>query len=137
MEYIILKKFYDIKQLDLNWNSVNTNYKEICNNIKENNFNDFKYQLKPKLLEVDGLNNEDKELITKLLELNPEKRMNADDFINSPMFHKYNYKFVNSEIYFKEEDYKRYLGNCENFETFDKYIKELNQKINGLTIFTE
>ena len=42
--------------------------------------------MKPKLLEVDGLNNEDKELITKLLELNPEKRMNADDFINSPMF---------------------------------------------------
>ena len=136
LEYI-LKKFYKIKQLDLDWDSVNTNYQIICNQIKENNFTEFKYQLKPKLLEVDGLNNEDKQLITKLLELNPEKRMNADDFINSPMFHKYNYKFVNSEIYFKEVDYARYLGNCETFETFDKYIKEIKQKINGLTIFTE
>ena len=136
LEYI-LKKFYKIKQLDLDWDSVNTNYQIICNQIKENNFTEFEYELKSKLLEVDGLNNEDKELITKLLELNPEKRMAVDDFINSPMFHKYNYKFVNSEIYFKESDYKRYLGNCENFETFDKYIKEIKQKIYGLTIFTK
>ena len=93
--------------------------------------------MKSKLLQVDGLNNEDKELIKKLLELNPKKRMAVDDFINSPMFHKYNYKFVNSEIYFKESDYKRYLGNCETFETFDIYIKEIKQKIYGLTIFTE
>ena len=118
-------------------NNENTQYQMICNQIKENNFTEFEYQFKPELLEVDGLNNEDKELITKLLELNPEKRMNADDFINSPMFHKYNYKFVNSEIYFKEVDYARYLGNCENFETFDKYIKEIKQKINGVTIFTK
>ena len=136
LEYI-LKKFYNIKQLDLEMNSGNIQYQMICNQIKGNNFTEFEYQFKPELLEVDGLNNEDKELITKLLELNPEKRMNADDFINSPMFHKYNYKFVNSEIYFKEVDYARYLGNCENFETFDKYIKEIKEKINGLTIFTE
>ena len=136
LEYI-LKKFYNIKQFDLEVNSVNTEYQMICNQIKGNNFTEFKYQLKPELLEVDGLNNEDKELIKKLLELNPEKRMNVDDFINSPMFHKYNYKFVNSEIYFKEVDYARYLGNCENFETFDKYIKEIKQKINGVTIFTK
>ena len=136
LEYI-LKKFYNIKQFDLEVNSVNTNYQIICNQIKENNFTEFEYQFKPELLEVDGLNNEDKELIKKLLELNPEKRMNVDDFINSPMFHKYNYKFVNSEIYFKEVDYARYLGNCENFETFDKYIKEIKQKINGVTIFTK
>jgi len=136
LEYI-LKKFYNIKQLDLEMNSGNIQYQMICNQIKGNNFTEFEYQFKPELLEVDGLNNEDKELITKLLELNPEKRMNVDDFINSPMFHKYNYKFVNSEIYFKEVDYARYLGNCENFETFDKYINEIKQKINGLTIFTE
>ena len=136
LEYI-LKKFYKIKQLDLDWDSVNTNYQIICNQSKENNFNEFEYELKSKLLEVDGLNNEDKELIKKLLELNPEKRMNVDDFINSPMFHKNNYKFVNSEIYFKESDYARYLGNCETFETFDKYIKEIKQKIYGLTIFTK
>ena len=137
LEYI-LKKFYNIQQLDLNWNNVNTQYQMICNNIQDNEFKDFRYQLKPELLEVDGLNNEDKQLITKLLELNPEKRMNVDDFINSPMFHKYNYKFVNSEIYFKEVDYARYLGNePQNFETFDKYIKEIKQKINGVTIFTK
>ena len=136
LEYI-LKKFYNIKQLDLEMNSGDTQYQMICNNIQDNEFNDFRYQFKPELLEVDGLNNEDKKLITKLLELNPEERMNVDDFINSPMFHKYNYKFVNSEIYFKEVDYARYLGNCENFETFDKYIKEIKQKINGLTIFTK
>ena len=136
LEYI-LKKFYNIKQFDLEVNSVNTEYQMICNQIKENNFTEFEYELKSKLLQVDGLNNEDKELIKKLLELNPEKRMNVDDFINSPMFHKYNYKFVNSEIYFKEVDYARYLGNCENFETFDKYIKEIKQKINGVTIFTK
>ena len=118
-------------------NNENTQYQMICNQIKENNFTEFEYQFKPELLEVDGLNNEDKELIKKLLELNPKKRMAVDDFINSPMFHKYNYKFVNSEIYFKEVDYARYLGNCENFETFDKYIKEIKQKIYGLTIFTK
>ena len=136
LEYI-LKKFYNIKQLDLNWNNVNTQYQMICNNIQDNEFNDFRYQLKPELLEVDGLNNEDKQLIKKLLELNPKNRMAVDNFIDSPVFRKYNYKFVNSEIYFKEVDYARYLGNCENFETFDKYIKEIKQKINGLTIFTK
>jgi len=137
LEYI-LKKFYNIKQFDLEVNSVNTNYQIICNNIKENNFTEFEYDLKPEFLEVDGLNNEDKGLIKKLLELNPEKRINVKDFINSPMFHKYNYEFVNSEIHFKEVDYARYLGNePQNFETFDKYIKEIKQKINGLTIFTK
>ena len=33
LEYI-LKKFYNIKQFDLEVNSVNTNYQIICNNIK-------------------------------------------------------------------------------------------------------
>ena len=96
----------------------------------------FEYRLKPNLLEVEGLNDDDKEIIKKLLDLNPDKRMNINDLINSPMFQEYNYMFINSDINYREADYERYFGNRNTIENnFNQFLNEIKQKINGLTLF--
>ena len=96
----------------------------------------FEYRLKPNLLEVEGLNDDDKEIIKKLLDLNPDKRMNINDLINSQMFQEYNYMFINSDINYREADYERYFGNENTIENnFNQFLNEIKQKINGLTLF--
>ena len=96
----------------------------------------FEYRLKPNLLEVEGLNDDDKEIIKKLLDLNPDKRMNINDLINSSMFQEYNYMFINSDINYREADYERYFGNENTIENnFNQFLNEIKQKINGLTLF--
>ena len=132
----ILKKFYDIKAHGLDWNDENINIDYIINSIKDGLFNKFEYRLKPNLLEAEGLNDDDKEIIKKLLDLNPDKRMNINDLINSPMFQEYNYMFINSDINYREADYERYFGNRNTIENnFNQFLNEIKQKINGLTLF--
>ena len=92
--------------------------------------------MKPNLLEAEGLNDDDKEIIKKLLDLNPAKRMNINDLINSSMFQEYNYMFINSDINYREADYERYFGNENTIENnFNQFLNEIKQKINGLTLF--
>ena len=119
-----------------NWYEENIIPNVIINSIKSGEFNMFEYRLKPNLLEVEGLNDDDKEIIKKLLDLNPDKRMNINDLINSSMFQEYNYMFINSDINYREADYEKYFGNENTIENnFNQFLNEIKQKINGLTLF--
>ena len=132
----LLENFYDIKKPNSNWYEENIITNVIINSIKSGEFNMFEYRLKPNLLEVEGLNDDDKEIIKKLLDLNPDKRMNINDLINSSMFQEYNYMFINSDINYREADYERYFGNENTIENnFNQFLNEIKQKINGLTLF--
>ena len=60
--------------------------------------------MKPSLLE--GIDNEDKEIIIKLLKLNPEERLTAHGLVNLDLFKKLDYIFIDSD--FDYADYWRF-----------------------------
>ena len=81
-------------------------------------------------------NEEDKNLIKKLLEIDPKKRPTADEVLDMDMFKKLNFTFEESEVNYKEEDYQKYFGGEINDEnTFRKYLKDIKQKFIGQVIF--
>jgi len=132
LEYI-LTEFYDISAHEGDWNE-DINYNEIINCIKDNEYEKFNYRLKDSLLT--GINEEDKEIITKLLEINPAKRWTANDLINSNLFKRKEYKFFKSNFEYEENDYEKYLDRGEiTLEQFKKFHKEIEQKIHGIPIF--
>ena len=130
----ILENFYDIKYHDQEWNE-NINYKDIINYINRGEYNEFESKLKTNLLT--GIDDENKEIIKKLLEIDPDKRLTAEQFLNMPLFKNLGYKFENSEINYSESDYKRYFENhkSENLEEFKKYLEEIKEKFFGLVIY--
>ena len=141
---LILKKYYDIKVSEENSNEnldENRKYNNIINSIKKGHYNNFKYRLK---LESDIFKNiaeeSDKELIKNLLEINPEKRMTAQEVLNLPMFQKLNFRFdeENSEIKFKGDDYNNYIyfpNNVFNEKIFKRNIEDIREKFIGKTLF--
>jgi len=129
----ILKEFYDISAHEGDWNE-DINYNEIINCIKDKEYEKFNYKLKDSLLT--GINEEDKEIITKLLEINPAKRWTANDLINSNLFKRKEYKFFKSNFEYEENDYEKYLDRGKiTLEQFKKFHKEIEQKIHGIPIF--
>ena len=141
---LILKKYYDIKVPGENYNensNENTKYNIIICSIKKRYYNNFEYRLK---LESDIFKNiaeeSDKELIKNLLEINPEKRMTAQEVLNLPMFQKLNFRFdkENSEIKFKGDDYNNYIyfpNNVFNEKIFKRNIEDIREKFIGKTLF--
>ena len=132
LEYI-LKTFYDISAHEGEWNE-NINYNEIINFIDDGEFNEFNYRLKPAFLK--GINDEDKEIITKLLKLDPKERLTAHDLVNSDLFKKLDYIFIDSDFEYYENDFQNYLSQAPaNLEEFKRRHKEIKEKFIGKTIF--
>jgi len=132
LEYI-LTTFYDISAHGGVWNE-DINYNEIINCIKDKEYEKFNYRLKDSLLT--GINEEDKEIITKLLEINPAKRLTANGLINSNLFKRKEYKFFKSNFEYEEKDFKKYLVHKKiTLEQFKEFHKEIEQKIHGTPIF--
>jgi len=132
LEYI-LKTFYDISAHEGELNE-NINYNEIINFIDDGEFNEFNYRLKPALLK--GINDEDKEIITKLLKLDPKERLTAHDLVNSDLFKKLDYIFIDSDFEYYENDFRNYLSQAPaNLEEFKRRHKEIKEKFIGKTIF--
>ena len=132
LEYI-LKTFYDISAHEGEWNE-NINYNEIINCIADGEFNGFNYRLKPSLLE--GIDNENKKIIIKLLKLNPEERLTAHGLVNSDLFKKLDYIFIDSDFEYAENDFEKYLSHGPvNLEEFKKRHEEIKEKFIGKTIF--
>ena len=141
---LILKKYYDIKVPGENYNenlNENTKYNIIICSIKKRYYNNFEYRLK---LESDIFKNiaeeSDKELIKNLLEINPEKRMTAQEVLKLPMFRELNFRFdkENSEIKFKGDDYNNYIyfpNNVFNEKIFKRNIEDIREKFIGKTLF--
>ena len=130
----ILENFYDIKLPYTEWNE-DINYKYIINLINEGIYNKFESRLKKSLLtDVDDA---DKEIIMKLLELDPSKRMTAEQLLNSSTFQAFNNKLLEPEINYNEIDYNRYFKNHkpENLDEFKEYLEEIKEKFFGIAIF--
>ena len=124
----ILKSFYRIKIDGSDWDEdINGEYNkfEAELNWEYEFFEDIK-------------NEEDKNLIKKLLEIDPKKRPKADDVLNMDMFKKLNFTFEESEVNYKEEDYQKYFGGEINDEnTFRKYLEDIKEKFIGQVISDE
>ena len=128
----ILKKCYDTKYLEGDWNQ-NSNYNAIANSIEKNNYNDFEYKLKSDLFRPNE-NKENKDLINNLLEINPKNRMKVDEVINKKMFINLNFRFEeeNNNMKYRQEDYDKYLTSTPN--NFKKNIEEIREKFIGDTL---
>ena len=128
----ILKKCYDTKYLDGDWNQ-NSNYNAIANSIEINNYDNFEYKLKSDLFRPNE-DKENKDLINKLLEINPKKRMKVDEVIKEKMFTDLNFRFEeeNNNMKYRQEDYDKYLTSTSN--DFKKNIEEIREKFIGDTL---
>ena len=128
----ILKKCYDTKYLEGDWNQ-NSNYNAIANSIEKNNYNDFEYKLKSDLFRPNE-NKENKDLINNLLEINPKNRMKVDEVIKEKMFTDLNFRFEeeNNNMKYRQEDYDKYLTSTPN--NFKKNIEEIREKFIGDTL---
>ena len=132
----ILIYFYRIKIDGSDWNE-DINYNTIITFIKNGEYNKFEAELNWEYEFFKDINNvEDKNLIKKLLEIDPKKRPKADDVLNMDMFKKLNFTFEESEVNYKDEDYQKYFGGEINDEnTFRKYLEDIKQKFIGQVIF--
>ena len=129
----ILKRFYDIRIGNGNWNE-NINYNIIINNIKNDNYDAFEYELNLNLDLFKDINDEDKTFIKNLLEINPAKRKTVQDLLKETIFE--NFWLENSEFDFKLEDYKDYLSEGQiNEETFKNHLQSIKEKFLGKEIF--
>ena len=107
-------------------------YDQVINYIKNNDYNSFEYELKSVLFV--NINNEDKELIQKLLEIDPEKRLKAEKLLNSPVFS--SYKLIKSQLNYSDNDYERYINEAiGDRNTFLKYLEEIKEKFIGRDLF--
>ena len=135
-----------IRQLD----AILSNYKIFINNQENNNINfieeiiekkEFKKYNFDAKLNLDGIGINDPgaiELIKKLLEIDPDKRFNAKQALDSSYFSDYKkeiQEIQNTRIVYKEEDYELLLKNVNNRETFFKNIKSIKQKFLGQVLF--
>ena len=132
----ILKNFYRIKIDGSDWDE-DINYNMIIKFIKNGEYNKFEAELNWEYEFFEDIKNEeDKNLIKKLLEIDPKKRIKADDVLDMDMFKKLNFIFEKSEVNYKEEDYKKYFsGEIIDENTFRKYLKDIKEKFIGQVIF--
>lgn len=93
--------------------------------IKNNNYNAFKVELKDELLQ--GINDNDKIIIKRLLEFDPEKRMTSEELIKHELFK--NYKYEKKPINYKEGDYNNYLENVNDFNIFKRNLELIREKL--------
>ena len=132
----ILKNFYRIKIDGSDWDE-DINYNMIIKFIKNGEYNKFEAELNwENEFFKDIKNEEDKNLIKKLLEIDPKKRPKADDVLNMDMFKKLNFTFEQSEVNYREKDYQKYFGEETTSEaTFRKHLEEIKEKFIGHVIF--
>ena len=128
----ILENFYDINLYE---NHIENNkYNLIIQKISNDEYNSFEAKFKSNLLA--DINNEDKELIENLLQIDPSKRKTAEEVLNLKMFNNLNCKFEDSRFYYLEKEYNNYLNNQTiNLKFFNNYIQEMKSKFIGQEIF--
>ena len=133
----IIHQFYDISFININYNEA-TKDNIIYNSIKDGKYNNINFELKEDIFRRNE-DEENKKLIKNLLEVDPIKRMKAEDLINDPMFTKLNFKFEksNTDIKYDKKDYRKYFESTEEFkyDIFKDYIEDIREKFIGKTLF--
>ena len=120
------------EQIDINNNNVI--YNILANIIKPKAYN--QYNILEKLINIDEI--EDKEavdLINNLLKINPEKRFNAEQALNSKYLSKYRQHFQDCRILYEEKDYETLLNSSGNKNIFIRNVKTIKQKFFGEILF--
>jgi serine/threonine protein kinase len=128
----LLQNYYIIR---LNVAQRNTDINDdVIEYINIGNYASFEYELKLDSDLFSNINDEDKELIKKLLEINPIRRLKADELLNLPMFSSLD--FIDSQLNYSNTDYDRYLdGIIPDRNIFLQYLEEIREKINGKELF--
>lgn len=128
----LLRNYYIIR---LNVAQRNTDINDdVIEYINIGNYASFEYELKLDSDLFSNINNEDKELIKKLLEINPIRRLKADELLNLPMFSSLD--FIDSQLNYSNTDYDRYLdGIIPDRNIFLQYLEEIKEKFIGKELF--
>jgi len=132
----IINKFYDVEYKNYNENTIDN---EIYNSIKKDIY-EIKFKLKENIFRPNE-NEENKSLIKNLLEIDPSKRMKAEEVINLPLFKDLHYEFENNntDMKYDNEDYKKYFKNKEEYkeDILKDFIEDIREKFIGKTLFDE
>ena len=132
----IINKFYDVEYKNYNENTIDN---EIYNSIKKDIY-EIKFKLKENIFRPDE-NEENKTLIKNLLEIDPSKRMKAEEVINLPLFKDLHYEFENNntDMKYYNEDYEKYFKNKEEYkeDILKDFIEDIREKFIGKTLFDE
>ena len=132
----IINKFYDVECKNYNENTIdNVIYNSIQKDIYE-----IKFELKENIFRPNE-NEENKSLIKNLLEIDPSKRMKAEEVINLPLFKDLHYEFENNntDMKYYNEDYEKYFKNKEEYkeDVLKDFIEDIREKFIGKTLFDE
>ena len=134
LDAILLQYKIFINNQEININNDNIIFIEEI--IKNNECRNYNFDLN---LNLDGIEPDAIELIKHLLEIDPDKRFNAEQALNSNYLSEYKneiQKIQNTnKIHYKENDYKLFLEKVNNKETFFKNIKSIKQKFLGQELF--
>lgn len=134
LDAILLQYKIFINNQEININNDNIIFIEEI--IKNNECRNYNFDLN---LNLDGIEPDAIELIKHLLEIDPDKRFNAEQALNSNYLSEYKneiQKIQNTnKIHYKENDYKLFLEKVNNKETFFKNIKSIKQKFLGQVLF--
>ena len=153
----IINKFYDVECENYDENTIDN---VIYNSILKDNYEEcdaddqmadhIKFKLKENIFRPDE-NEENKALIKNLLEIDPSKRMKAEEVINLPLFKDLHYEFENNntdmkylfdentDMKYDNEDYKKYFKNQEKYkeDILKDFIEYIREKFIGKTLFDE
>jgi serine/threonine protein kinase len=133
----VINKFYDVEYKIYNENTIDN---AIYNSILKDKYDDIKFKLKENIFRPDE-NEENKALIKNLLEIDPSKRMKAEEVINLPLFKDLHYEFENNntDMKYYNEDYEKYFKNQEEYKenVLKDFIEDIREKFIGKTLFDE
>ena len=122
----INKKEYNINNSD--------DFNFLKNIIERKNFKEYNFE--EELNTIDEINDQDAlDLVNNLLKINPEKRLTAEEALNSAYLSKFKDKFEFTKISYNEKDYKSLLMNINNKSNFVKNVEIIKQKYLGEVLF--
>jgi len=133
----VINKFYDVEYKIYNENTIDN---AIYNSILKDKYDDIKFKLKENIFRPNE-NEENKKLIKNLLEIDPSKRMKAEEVINLPLFKDLHYEFENNNTDMKycNEDYEKYFKKQKEYkeDVLKDFIEDIREKFIGKTLFDE
>ena len=133
----IINKFYDVEYENYNEKTIDN---VIYNSILKDKYELIKFKLKENIFRPNE-NEENKALIKNLLEIDPSKRMKAEEVINLPLFKDLHYEFENNntDMKYYNEDYEKYFKNKEEYkeDILKDFIEDIREKFIGKTLFDE
>ena len=134
---LILKNFYKIRTHGrvLNQKSKDSDYNEVVNYIKDNEYTLF--ESKFNFDKYNFIKDDYKIIIENLLEIDPNKRWDAEKVFKFHIFDGLRRSFDQPNIDYLKTDYDKYFLNLFNLDVndFKKYLEDIKQKFLGNEIF--